>query len=266
MERMPVDTTRRKAALALAALLLAAGGGDEFARGARAYAAGDFAAAQAAFAAAVAARGSDAPAALHFDLGLAALRAGDLRAAASALAAAQDGGRGDAALLRQVAFAAGHVAFARGERLARLAQQPEAEPFVYERAIEALAAARTHWVEAVLGEGDWPAARRNAERAQQRLDQVRLLQQQRLQQNRSTGAQQRPMLLPGQDPGDDRGDGQGGGAPTDTAPNPLQANDAQLSAAAVAELFAVLEQKEREKRALRRAQRRAGDAAVERDW
>jgi len=245
----------------LAAALVIQGAGD-FAAGERAYREGRFGDAAAAFAAEIAARGDAAPAELHYDLALAALAAGELAQAGDAVA--QAARSDDAELLRRCAFVRGSVAWQRGEATAKLALQVEAEPFAFKPALEQIALAGAEWRIAATGATDWPAARRNAERAQRRFAELQQ-QKQRIEDERKrrTGAQARPLAVPGG--GDDKRGAGSGGDVQDSQDNPLAPLRTELSDAQVAELFARLQQKDEQARQLRRSEQQRR-SAVERDW
>jgi len=247
----------------LAAALVFQGEGG-FAAGERAFQQARFGDAAAAFAQEVAARGDDAPAELHYDLALAALAAGELAQAGDAIA--QAARSDDAELQRRCAFVRGSVAWQRGEAAAKLALQVEAEPFAFKPALEQVALAGAEWRIAATGATDWPAARRNAERALRRFAELQQ-QRQRIEdeRKRKAGAQSRPMAVPGG--GDDKAGGRGsGGDVQDAQDNPLAPLRTELSDAQVAELFARLQQKDEQARQLRRSQQQAARSAAERDW
>lgn len=254
----------RSVVLLLAAVLATQGGGG-FAAGERAFGEGRFEDAAAAFAAEVAARGDAAPAELHFDLALAWLGAGEPGKAGDALERAA--ATADAALQRRCSFVRGSIAWQRGAAATRLAQQVEAEPFAVKSALQLVDLARREWQAAAVGVPDWPEARRNVERAVRQLAELQALQQ-RLEaaRRRQQGGQERPMLVPngGDDP---QGPGAGGdGKALDAQDNPLAPLRTELSAQAVEQLFRVLDQKDRQKRDLRRAERASAGGAAERDW
>jgi len=247
--------------VALFALLTT--GGDGFAAGERAFREGRYDDAVAAFTAAIEQLGDEASAELLFDQALAALAAGDRELCATAIERAA--GRGGLRLRRPCEFVRGSLCWSRGEQLAALAQRPESEPFVVTQAIEQIARARAHWVEAALGETDWPAAARNVERAQRRLGELRLWQQERERQRQTVGAQDRPHLVPDRAQ-DEEGDRGGGTRTADrTQPDALQPLRRELSATEVAALFERLEETERQKLRERRA-RRAEPAAGGHGW
>src|SRR5262245_36240364 len=246
----------------LAATLVIQGEGG-FAAGERAYREGRYGDAAAAFAQEVSSRGDAAPAELHYALALAALAAGDLAQAGDAVA--QAARSDDAELLRRCAFVRGSVAWQRGEATAKLALQVEAEPFAFKPALEQISLAGAEWRIAACGADDWPAARRNAERAGRRFAELQQ-QKQRIEdeRKRKTGAQARPLAVPGG--GDDKTGARGGsGEVQDSQDNPLAPLRTELSDAQVAQLFALLQQKDEQARQLRRSQQQRR-SAVERDW
>lgn len=254
----------RSVVLLLTAVLATQGGGG-FAAGERAFGEGRFEAAAVAFAAEVAARGDAAPAELHYDLALAWLNAGEVGKATAAIERAA--ATADPALLRRCAFVRGSIAWQRGAAATRLAQQVEAEPFAVKPALQQVDLARREWQAAAVGDPDWPEARRNVERALRQLAELQALQG-RLEEarRRAQGAQERPLLVPN-GTGDQEGQGTGNdGKPLDAQDNPLAPLRTELSAQAVENLFRVLDQKDRQKRELRRAQQTGAGRAAERDW
>ena len=64
-----------------------------------------------------------------------------------------------------LAFLRGNIAFARCAQASRQARTPLAEPFAFDVAIRHAEKARAFWEQAAMGRDDWPAARRNVERA-----------------------------------------------------------------------------------------------------
>lgn len=241
-------------------------GAGTLADGERAYREGRPADAAAAFAAAVVDRGAAAPPELLYDLAVAAWAAGDREQSAAALErAAAVAAANDREFARRLAFVRGLHAFARAEAAAKLAAQVEAEPFAFRPALEQMAVAVAQWRLAVMAADDWPAARRNAERAQARLAELQA-QRDRAEadKRRRTGAAEQPKLVPtGDQPNDAQRDG---GAGTDAQEQAAQPLRTELSPQQVAELFARLQQKQQQKAQLRRTARNAARAAVERDW
>jgi hypothetical protein len=232
----------RSQALALLTLLLG-GCGDP---GVEAYREGRFRDAHAALQAA----GDDAPAERVFNRALAALRAGDLSdAEAAAESAAARGGPAIAALCD---FVRGNAAFARCRMAERQANTAAAEPFAFDIAITYARKARRLWQLAAMSRSDWPAARRNVERA--------LLKEKELQRKKADREEQQrkktdPKPQPKPPPAPD--------AEPDPAVDPQLE---ELTPEEVLRLLDKLQQKEREKRALRRSHRKARMADVERDW
>ncbi len=247
----------------LIALLLTLGatacGGSE---GATAYERGDFDAAYEAFAVRTSPE-------MRFNAALAALQAGRLRDAATAL----DGTTSDepdvAALCE---FLRGNVAFAQCEQAAIQADTPEAEPFAFDIALRHAESARDSWQDAAMTRLDWPAARRNVERA---LAQIDVLLQKRgaaAQRKNPTepGAPPRPMPIPAPP----EGEGAEGSAKQPDAPGEATTEDGATAGVATTELsrdqvlllLDTLAAKEREKRDVRRARQRDRTSEVERDW
>jgi len=211
--------------------------------------------AQAAFAALAEAAGPAASPELLQNLALTSLRLQrnrDAEAAAQLLVGLED----------RAECAAGHFllglsAFQRAERAAAAARLQDAEPMAWQSAQRSAEAALRAFLlaeEQADGlRGEWPAARRNAERAHRLLVALR-----------DEAAQQAPPP-PKQEPD----------APEPTPEPEPDANpeeqlpEAQLqplSAAETAQLLQRLQQREREKRLLRQAQQRNAVVAGERDW
>lgn len=239
----------------LLAFCLATNGDSE--NGARLFREGRFAEALAAFASAETAAGADATPVLLHNLALAALRAGDpARAEAAAERMAARGGP-EFAPLRD--FVRGNAAFLRAERAALVAREPEAEPFAFDAAIALAATARAAWQRAALsrGEADWPEARRNAERALLAIAEFEKLKKEAEEKRRK---KEKPPPPPPPEPE----------KPPEAEPAPEEAEVAPaltlLSDAEVRRLLERLNAKEREKLALRRAERRARAGGTERDW
>lgn len=154
-------------------------------------------------------------------------------------------------------FLLGLSAFQRAERAAAAARLQDAEPMAWQSAQRSAEAALRAFLlalnEARAPRGEWPSARRNAERAHRLWQALR-----------DEAAQQAPPP-PKQEPD----------APEPTPEPEPDANpeeqlpEAQLqplSAAETAQLLQRLQQREREKRLLRQAQQRSTVVAGERDW
>jgi hypothetical protein len=187
-----------------------------------------------------------------FNRALAALRAGDLTAAEAAAESAAARGTPEIAALCD--FLRGNAAFARCRMAERQASAAGAEPFALDVAITYARKARRLWQLAAMSRPDWPAARRNVERA--------LLKEEELGRRKAERQKQPPRRTE---------------APPKPRPKPPAGRDGESDAAVdpqleelapeeVLRLLDKLAQKEKEKRALRRSHRRARTAEVERDW
>jgi hypothetical protein len=188
--------------------------------------------------------GSAAPDALR---AIEALRAGDLEAAEAAA------GGADAALRD---FVRGNVAFARSERAEAAAARPGAPPSLLERAAADAEDALAFWRRAAASREDWPAARRNVERA--------LLRLARLRGKKTEGGRggPKPERPPEERPAPPR--------PPETAgeePGPeAEVDVSELPPERVLALLEALRRREAEKRALRQERRSAAGGGAERDW
>lgn len=239
--------------LVIISLLVA---GDTLADGVALFRAGRFEEARAAFESA-AARTRDAADAgrLRYDAALAALRAGNLDAAeAAARAATTSGGdelRGACEMLL------GNVAFERARAAEADARVPGAPSYTFDRAIALCDAARQSWQRAALTREDWPAARRNVERAVAllaELERERANAQQQEQQGGEGNGQPPPRPVEVPQP-----------APPVTKPADVAA-ERELPPDEVERLFEKLDEQEQKKRLLRDARREAAAPTVERDW
>ncbi len=260
---------------ALAFVLLAANGGDGADAARRAYADGRFADAAKAFAAAESAAGDGASPELLFNHALAALRAEHLtEAEAAAEKAAARGGPEFAGLSD---FIAGSTAFARCLKAEYGADMPEAGPSEMDTAIAYADSARKSWERAATSRTDWPEARRNAERAQRKLE---LLRMKKSEADKKRGPDKKlgqkqvnPRPVPTQpDPNTPREDKsdlmkpptpKGDGSRNDAK---TEAQTTALSPIQVKSLLERLEAKEKQKVVLRRAERDARATSTERDW
>ncbi|MHC4973714.1 MAG: hypothetical protein ACYTG3_15420 [Planctomycetota bacterium] len=214
----------RSKALALLALLLGACGGDE------------------------------SSAERLFNRALAALRAGDLSDAEAAAESAAT--RGTPEIEALCDFVRGNAAFARCRMAERQASTAAAEPFAFDVAITYARKARRLWQLAAMSRPDWPAARRNVERALLKEDELKRKKADREEQQRRRKTDPKPKPRPKPPP-----------ESPDAEPDP--AVDPQLRELAPEEVLRLLDklaQKEKEKRALRRSRRKARMADVERDW
>lgn len=245
-------------------LYLALQTGDPFAEGVRAYRADDFEAAFTAFAAADAEAGETATPELLYDLALAALRAGKLREAE--VAAERAAARGGAEFGARRDFLVANVAFTRSAQAKRQATQVEAEPFAFDVAIAHARTALRAWQAAAMAPspngGDWPEARRNAERALLELDELaRLKAAAEKRQAEKLGGQPEVKLIPV----DDGKEPEAPDRPEEEAVQP-DAQLAELKPDDVRKLLDKLAAKEKEKLAIRRRQQQERHSGVEKDW
>lgn len=234
--------------------------GDDFGRGVRAYESARYRESLAAFREAASSAGDYASAELHYNLALAAFGAGDLSLAESACTRAAEHDDDEIASLAE--FLRGNVAFQRCTTAALQAARPESPPFAYDVAIRFGEAARDAWRVCVLRRDDWPEARRNLERVERFLAALRKQKEaadQRDKQKKQPKEQQPPEDPP---PSDEEGEKQE--APR--AVPRLVAQLVELSPEDVKGLLEKLDDKETEKRKLRRDRRREPGVRVERDW
>jgi len=221
----------------------------------------------------LAACGGDAPPREAYNRALIALEAGDLDAAQAAAAEASETGYGE--VTARSGFLLGNVAFAKCEIYEQQAAAAEAEPCAIQIAIQAGEKARDRWQAAAMSR-DWPAARRNVERAVLKLAVLAEKKAAAEGLNRRTRPETDINLLPGGpgsdtaggDPTDERdesappgGDGEDTGETPETA-----AATAQLAPDAVLALLETLAAKEQEKRTIRESRQRSRKDGVEKDW
>ncbi|MBX3463779.1 MAG: hypothetical protein KF830_11455 [Planctomycetes bacterium] len=209
------------------------------------YRAGRYEAAFAAFAAAAAE--AQAPAERRANLALAALRLrrpGDAAAAARSLL-----DEGDAAWHAPGEFLLGLAAWQRAEQAAAAAQLADAEPMAWDLAVRSAEAAWAHWCRAAAGEREPGPARRNAERAWRRLQELRAAR---------TAAAARVEPEPAPPPGPTEPE-----APATARPDVARG---ELSAEELERLRQRLLAKEREKQRLRLLGAGAGATVGEREW
>ncbi len=237
---------------------------DGWLRGERAFAKADYAAAAAAFAEAIEQEGDRAPIEWRYDFALASYAAGSLDAALdSASRVAQ---QADGRLRQEALHLLGSIEWKRAEAIAAMAMQVEAEPFLFDQAIERVARARASWVDAAIGDDAAPESVRNAERALQRLEQLREQKAEKDRQRKAAGAKQKPMAVPdGKDSGEEKQGGNKDGE-KDAQDNPLAPLQQELSREQVDRMFEKLEQRDREKLQLRRSLRAQRSTSAERDW
>lgn len=165
-------------------------------------------------------------------------------------AAATAARKGDARFTALRYFVRGSVAYATSLEFEAEATRgdPEAAKMAYQRAEDALA----YWQMASASRSDWPAARRNVERGLLRLQALR---------ESKTERQEPPESQVPPDPA----------APPEAADEEPELSTAQvetreLPAGKIGDVLGKLVSREQRKRALRRAQRKARGAEVERDW
>ena len=191
-----------------------------------------------------------------------ALEAGALEKAATAVAQAQEtdaeryGALGD--------FLRGNIAFERSKRAEVELLAPVPDPRALQVTITHAEDALVAWQKAASSRANWPAARRNAERALLRLEQ--------LQERRRAERKGKPRVVPGGKPKPDETK-KPDPPPRDPAQPEAPEGDPEstietgrLAGDAVPGLFELLAKKQREKLKMRRAQRRTGKDKVERDW
>lgn len=225
-------------------------GGDDFAAGVRAYEAGRFHEALAAFTAAEAEAGDRAGPAVLLNRALAAVRAGALRVAE--LSAERAAARGGPRFYGWRDFLRGNAAFARCERAAAQASSKQADPAGFVRAIVHCQAAARFWQDAAASRPDWPAARRNVERARRKLAALKEKKEE-AEKRRKKKRGRKPSEQPNRREETER-------KPAAQRPPEL------LSRRDLERLLRRLDEKEKEKRALRRAQQWAQRIQVDKDW
>jgi len=231
--------------------------------GVEAFRAGDFPRAYQALTRAEERRGIDADAQLVFDRALAALQAGELRAAefcadkALVRAGPLQGVRFED--LRVFLFA--NVAVRRSMRAEAEAELIDADPTAFTRAILHVDEAVELWKTLVVGrdQEEWPAARRNLERAlKRRADLEARREEAEARQNRKK--EQELQEIPEEEPEDPEA------RPEEQEEKARPQLLAELSQQELARLFEKLEALEKEKRELRRERQRARSRDVEKDW
>ena len=237
---------------AAAACVLVILGVDALADAVRAYREGRYRDALQAFTAAEADAGANAGAELLFNKALAALRAGEPSLAESAADRAAAKGGADFAAFRD--FLRGNIAFLRCEKAELQAFAPLAPASAFDPAIAFAEAAADFWRRAALLRTDWPEARRNAERA--------LLKVEELRKKKDDAAK---------DPRDRKKN-------DEERPNPPSPDDQpeevrkpvappkELTPDEVRRLWEALKRKDAEKAKLRRLQQQALRTPAERDW
>ena len=134
------------------------------------------------------------------------------------------------------------------------ASVPGAPAAAFEPALAAIEAARDAWIGAALTQEDWPAARRNVERAL--IKRAQLLEAQRVaESNRSV---RQPDAAPEPTPSSEP-------APEGSPPGAAEPEPLELSPGQLAELLRALDRVQGERDEAREG-RRARAQAVEKDW
>lgn len=217
------------------------------------YEAGRYAAAYERFAAQLAAAAEPVPAALRWNTALAALRVLRSGAAETAIAPWRDAT--DPVLRAEAEYVLGLAQCQRADQAAAAAALPDAEPLAWQLALAAQDRGIAAFERAVQWRGDWPAAVRNAERAQRRR---RELEQQRDRSQPDAASKEAVPEPPPPSPP----------VPADPQPEEVrpEAVTAELSAAEVATLLQQLARKDQRKHQLRQQQQRRTAVAGERDW
>lgn len=228
--------------------------GDDFTAGVRALEAEQWSDADAALRSAVGAAGAKASPELLFDRALAALHVGSGREAE--IAAERATVRGGDRFGELTEFLFGNSSYARCERSEARADLPEAEPFAYDVAILQAEKARIAWQTAAVRRGDWPAARRNVERALLKLEQLRRKKQEKVDEQKKKEKPDPPKNDPPEPEVEEE----------EVEQPALEPSLQELSPDQVQRLLEKLALKEREKRAMRQAERRERTSAGTRDW
>ncbi|MBK8976104.1 MAG: hypothetical protein IPM29_09265 [Planctomycetes bacterium] len=239
-------------AVGTAVALSTAGCADRFDDGLDAWRAGRFEQALQAFTEVEQAAGDDAGPATILDRALAALAAHDLRVAE--LSADKLAVRGGVELRPLRDFLLGNASFARCQMAEAEAGLADPDPTALDRAIRHVTDALGFWIAAAEARGDWPAARRNAERAARKLAE---LEKRRAEARNDPRREGQPDARPDARPDD-------GTQPQQVEQRPdAQTDRAEVTVEALLERLA---QREREKLDERRARRAARSADVEADW
>ncbi len=239
--------------------LLAAGAVDELSEGIRAFLEGRFRDALAAFERAEAAAGDDAPPEILLNRALAALRLGEIDMAEAAAARAAARGGADFAALE--VFIRGSTDFVRCERAEAATDLPNAPLRAFDTAIAHAERARIRWQEAATARPDWPEARRNAERAILKIEELRERRERSREARRPK--ESRPVPRPVPETRESAPETDGPRVPEEAPRPPAAARE--LSEAEVQALLRTLAEKEKERRKSRRAERETRTAGG-RDW
>ena len=183
---------------------------------------------------------------------VAALRAGDLVAAE--IAAEKGAARGGPEYEARRDFVLGNAAFARSEKDDLAAMGPRGAAAI-DAAIGHAESARGFWQLAAAARTDWPEARRNVERARDKLEALKQKKEELLPPNPKPKPPPPPRDEPAPRP------------PDDFSPAPrVDPQLTEVRAENVLNLLEKLKTKEQDKLRVRRAQRQSGRFAVEKDW
>ena len=246
-----------KAMVILFALLLTEP--DEFRAGIEHFRAGRFADAVAAFRNAEKAAGDAAGPELLFNLALAAVRSGDPVLAETA--AEKAAARGGAAFEARRDFIHGNAAFLRLDVEEAATDLPNAPPAAFDKAIATAETAFRLWSKAAATVDDWPEARRNAERALEKADELRKKKIARAADPNAAKKERTSKPRPRPEPPRD--------VKKEEAQRPEQrpaARAAELTPEQTKKLLEKLQQLDREKGAVREREQSARAKGSEKDW
>lgn len=280
--------------LVVGALLFVPGASERFRAGLKAYQEGRFNEALAEFSEAEKAAGDKASAELLFNQALSALRAGELASLESSAEKSAARGGEKFAPLRD--FLLGNSAFARSEKAEAIAKSPEGEPSAFTDAITQAETAKNFWQQAAASRPDWPEARRNVERALLKIEQLKKEKEEAdkkkqkdkeqdtdkdkdKEKNKEKDPQEQKDKQDEKDsePKPDENKDDNKSKPEEKPPEPkkddsdskqakTQAQKVELSPEQLRRLFEKLDEKERQKLALRKAQQQSKKTRVEKDW
>jgi hypothetical protein len=236
------------------AFLLALLVGAEFAAAVRAFREQRFADAAAQFGALERAEGNAASPELLYDLAVSALAAGD--ATAAEIAAEKAAARGGPDWYGRRDFVLGAAAYQRCIVAETRADLPGAGPRPFDRAIAYAEFARDAWIRAAASQDDWPAARRNVERAILKIDALNLRRE-----DAAKEAESKPVEIEEPPPPEPE-------EPEKPAPKPPEEPPAEkdLTAEELRKLVDRLAQRESEKTKVRLQRRDELRSRTERDW
>jgi tetratricopeptide (TPR) repeat protein len=228
-------------------------GCSDFSAGLEAYREGRYAEAQTIFEVAAADLQGQSLAVAQFNLALVALQLDQPRQAESlAEKAMRAGGRdGQVDFVATRDFILGNTTYARALESVQKARLPGASLRVIDLAISQTEAAVGHWRAAAISRVDWPQARRNIERAQLTLEQLRAARAQVLQQQNGQ-AKAPPKDADWQD--------------SEATPDPSQPQPVKLSVQQMQVLMQELQQGKDQQRKLRKDRRAEAVVKVDKDW